>query len=125
MCIPGAEMAGERDNLRRLRRIKTNMRGWVRGGGPEFLVQIADISINGCRIVSRQMRPLGPTVTITILDADLVAECEVAWQDRFSAGLRFVQRSTQADFGEDAMRSALAANPDAEANAARGRKRRV
>lgn len=83
---------------RSARRIKANARAWVTYPGVKgFLCQIADISITGCRIIDRKLPVLPERISLTIIDADLAAECEVVWSTRFSAGLRFIERGTQAD----------------------------
>lgn len=108
--------------IRRVRRLECNMRAWVTSPTvPGFVCQVADISINGCRLLARNMSRLSPRVTMTIIDADLTAECEVVWQNRFSAGLRFISRSTQADVGADALR----ADAEAERSATARRRKRA
>ena len=82
------------EEVRRVRRIRINMRAIAVCGGATFPAQVADISVNGCRIVARGMPDLAGALSLELEDAGLRVDCEVVWQRGLSAGLRFVVRGT-------------------------------
>ncbi|HUG61588.1 MAG TPA: PilZ domain-containing protein [Methylomirabilota bacterium] len=87
-------MGKKPDEIRNVRRLKTNMAAWVTGPStPGFAAQVADISINGCRLVWREAKRISGVLSVEIPDARLSAQCEVAWQRSHSAGLRFLSRT--------------------------------
>lgn len=101
-----------RSDGRRLNRRKTNMRALVTtSGGTAFHAQVADLTINGCRIVSREIHRIGQRVTLDFAASPVGADCEVVWRSRFSAGLRFVLRRSRGQ-GEPAG-EALTPGPEA------------
>lgn len=108
-------MSKDPKEIRRVRRIKTNMRARVLVDGAAVPVQVADISITGCRIVARGLPSLPATVSMLLEEANLTVKAEVVWQKGHSAGLRFLER--KAAGGPDPA-SQIATSAETEAVAA-------
>ncbi len=85
------------DETRRVRRVKTNMQGRLVTQAGTVDVQVADISVNGCRLVARSLPVLASPVTLVLPEADLEVGADVVWQRGHSAGLRFLSRRSAPD----------------------------